>query len=382
MQTTKRSQIQPGYLIGFMLIIFAFLFIANCDELKGNVYHTPLGNPHAGPLAGYPEGSYAAGDSTANVIQVGSGTPESCTSKAFIETVETATKVNNSETTISFNCGTEPVTITLDRPARIFNNANKVVIDGGHTVALSGGGRTRILYMNTCDGEMGWRGGSYNCNTEPYPDLTVQNLIFADGNSSSEAEAFYKDSGGGAIFVRGNRFKAINCRFFNNVCTKTGPDVGGGAIRVLNFSQIDSDRIYIRNCTFGGRSGYGNKGANGGAISSLFTSWTITNSVLSYNQAKGWGANPAAPTTPGGGSGGAIYNDGRTMTLTISGSLIEENEVKEHGSSIFFVSNNHDGTVNISSSTLHSKGGTWYPNYQGISAHSDTNYSVSGSTID
>ncbi len=33
----------------------------------------------------------------------------------------------------------------------------------------------------------------------------------------------------------------------------------------------------------------------------------------SHNNAIGHGANPAEPGTPGGGSGGAIYNDGNTL---------------------------------------------------------------------
>ena len=41
--------------------------------------------------------------------------------------------------------------------------------------------------------------------------VTVQNLTFVDGNAKSE------EDGGGAIFVRGGRFKVINSRFLNNV---------------------------------------------------------------------------------------------------------------------------------------------------------------------
>ena len=35
------------------------------------------------------------------------------------------------------------------------------------------------------------------------------------------------------------------------------------------------------------------------------------------NSAIGNGANPAQGGTPGGGSGGVIYNDGNTFTLTL-----------------------------------------------------------------
>ncbi len=42
-------------------------------------------------------------------------------------------------------------------------------------------------------------------------------------------------SGGvGVVFARGGRVKEINSRFFNNRCGETGPDLGGGALRVLS----------------------------------------------------------------------------------------------------------------------------------------------------
>ncbi len=60
----------------------------------------------------------------------------------------------------------------------------------------------------------------------------------------------------------------------------------------------------------------GEHGSNGGALGSIGTSWTIVNSVFSGNKAVGIGENPARAGTPGGGLGGAIYNDGDGYTLT------------------------------------------------------------------
>ena len=88
--------------------------------------------------------------------------------------------------------------------------------------------------------------------------------------------------------------------------------------------------MYIVNSTFGGAQGYGNFGSNGGAVSSIGVSWTIINCLFSYNRAIGNGGNPAQSGTNGGGSGGAIYNDGNTMTLTILGTLIEKNKVNSY----------------------------------------------------
>jgi len=228
--------------------------------------------------------------------------------------------------------------------------------------------------MNTCDQAQHWT--TSHCDNQETPRLTVQNITFADGNSMSETG----DKGGGAIFASGGRFKAVNCRFFNNYCASTGPDVGGGALRV--FQQYNNLPVYLVNCTFGGADGYGNVGSNGGGISSIGVSWTIINCLFSYNKAIGNGGNPAQAKTPGGGSGGAIYNDGNTMTLTVLGSLIEQNQVNAYGASIFFVTNNHTGNIRIDQTISRNNiGGSWYPVYPGISMHEDTKISVTNSTI-
>jgi len=368
----------PIFSISIVLsLLFAF-FLSNCkkDDVNTNTeFHNPLANPASGPPAGNPDGNYAvppeaAPEDVSNPDHIiGTGTPESCTAEAFIEAVALGG-------TIVFDCGSEPITITLDRPAKVFNDATPdVVIDGGGLVTLSGGGKSRILYMNTCDENQNWT--SSHCQNQDHPRLTVQNITFADGNSTAETEY----DGGAAIWVRGGRFKAVNCRFFNNVCAGTGADVGGAAIRV--FSQYENLPVYIVNTTFGGADGYGNIGSNGGGISSIGVSWTIINSFFSHNKAIGNGANPAETGTPGGGSGGAIYNDGNTMTLTILGTLIEQNEVNEHGSAIFFVTNDHSGNIRIDESVIKNNiGGSWYPVYPGISMHSDTKIDVSNSVIE
>ena len=94
------------------------------------------------------------------------------------------------------------------------------------------------------------------------------------------------------------------------------------------------------------------------------------------------GGNPAVSGTPGGGSGGAIYNDGNTMTLTLCGTLIEYNEVNAYGAAIFFVSNDHSGNIVIDQTISRNNiGGSWYPAYPGISMHADTRIVVTNSTI-
>jgi hypothetical protein len=247
---------------------------------------------------------------------------------------------------ITFNCGPDPATIVLDQTAKVFNDTGpEIVIDGGGRVTLSGGGRVRILYMDTCD--QAQHCTSSHCDNQDSPHLTVQNLTFVDGNSTGQDN---EGGGGGAIFVRGGRFKAINSRFFHNVCEPSGPDLGGGAIRVL--SQYNTEPVYIVGCTFGGTTELANACSNGAGLSSIGVSYTVLNSLFAFNQATGHGANPAQAGTSGGGSGGAIYNDGNTYTLTLCGVAMHDNHANAGGGAIFYVSNNNTGTMVIQDSTL------------------------------
>lgn len=228
--------------------------------------------------------------------------------------------------------------------------------------------------MNTCDQNQVWT--TDHAQNQDHPHLTVQNITFANGNSKGDAEY----DGGGAIWVRGGRLKVVNCRFINNVCSSEGPDVGGGAIRV--FDQYNGLPVYVVNSTFGGGEGLGNVGSNGGAISSIGVSWTIINSIFSYNEAIGNGGNPAKSGSSGGGSGGAIYNDGNKMTLTLIGTRIENNKVNAFGSGIFFVTNDHSGDIKLDNTVIENNiGGSWYPVVPGISMHSDTKINITNSEI-
>ncbi|MCP4967732.1 MAG: hypothetical protein GY926_21175 [bacterium] len=268
---------------------------------------------------------------------IGNGTAASCTSQAVVDAVAEGG-------VIVFDCGPDPVTIEMLEEAKVFNDTGpEIVIDGGGLVTLSGRGQNRILYMNTCDQSLVWT--TSHCQNQDHPRLTVQNLTFIEGNSKGD-----DPDGGGAIWVRGGRFKIVNSRFFNNVCNDVGPDVGGAAVRV--FSQYQGLPVYVVNSTFGGADGYGNVCSNGGGLSSIGVSYTVINSLFTHNLAIGNGANPAQGGTPGGGSGGAIYNDGNTFTLTVIDTVIEDNHANEGGGAIFYVSNDRSGTLRIEDSTL------------------------------
>jgi hypothetical protein len=340
-----------------------------------NGFNNPLADPASGPPAGNPNGNCSIGlpsdavpeDVTSPDHVVGDGTPESCTSDAVVAAVAQGG-------VITFECGPDPVVIKMTETAKVFNDTGPlIVIDGGGKVVLSGDGTHRILYMNTCDEAQVWT--TSHCQDQDHPRLSIQNITFADGNAKT------LEDGGGAIYARGGRIKIINSRFFNNVCDDVGPDIGGAAVRVL--SQFEGRPVYVVNSTFGGdANGFGNVCSNGGGVSSIGVSWTIVNSLFSDNRAIGNGGNPAQAGTPGGGSGGAIYNDGNTMTLSLCGALIEHNSVNAYGSAIFFVTNDHTGNIVINDSVIrNNSGGSWYAQ-PGISMHEDTRIEINNSTLE
>ncbi len=300
--------------------------------------------PRPLPVAGNPDGTATvpveaqAADTSNPDVVIGDGTAAGCTSAAVVDAVAQGG-------VIIFDCGPEPVTIEMDETAKVFNDRGpEIVLDGRGLVTLSGRGTRRILYMNTCDPDQIWT--TSHCNVQDHPRLTVQNLTFVEGHANGQDLA----GGGGAIYVRGGRFKVVNSRFSNNSCDSVGPDVGGAAIRV--FDQYQDLPVYVVSSTFGGADGLGNVCSNGGGLSGIGVSFTVLNSLFTHNDAIGYGANPARSGTPGGGSGGAIYNDGNTFTLTVAGTRIEDNHANEGGGAIFFVSNDRTGTLIIDGSEL------------------------------
>jgi hypothetical protein len=264
---------------------------------------------------------------------VGRGTAASCTSAAVLAAVRAGG-------IIRFSCGPKPVTIRLSATAKVRNTSSQVVLDGGGLVTLSGEGRRRILYLDTCDPAQVWT--TSHCQDQSSPKLVVQNLTFTDGNSTGQR---FDGGGGGAIFDRGGQLRIVDTAFAANRCERDGPDIGGGAVRAL--SQYNGRPVYVVGSSF-----TANVCSNGGALSSIGVSWAVLNSRFIANRAIGIGANPSQPGTPGGGSGGAIYNDGDRMTLSIAGSTFLDNRATEGGGAIFFVSDDRSGTMAIAHSRL------------------------------
>jgi hypothetical protein len=288
---------------------------------------------------------------------IGHGTPASCTSAAVVRAVAAGG-------IITFNCGQKPVTITMTATAKVNKRSHLVVLDGGGLVTLSGAGKRRILFSDTCAGT--W--STSDCVNQPYPQVVVQNITFANGyNGTHQAKCtanavpcwFGGVDGGGAIYAEGGQFRAVNARFLNNRCYSFGPDLGGGAIRVL--AQYKNRPVYITRDTFsGGRC------SNGAALSSIDVQWDVLNSVFSNNKAVGWGANPAAHGTSGGGSGGAIYNDGSNYDTLVAGSVMRNNTAREGGGAVFFVVDSGWGKLTFNESQLHHNTSGEFQTFPGV----------------
>jgi hypothetical protein len=328
------------------------------------------------PSPGNPEGQAAIPadadpiDTSHPTTVIGNGTAASCTSAAVVDAVAQGG-------VITFDCGPSPVVITMSATAKVVNTTESVVLDGGGKVTLSGGGQRRILYMNTCDQAQTWT--TSHCEDQQYPQLTLQNIAFTDGNSTGQDT---DGGGGGAVFASGGRLKIVNSRFTANRCDSTGPDLGGAAVRALE--QWENLPVYVVDSTFGGAPGLGGICSNGGALSSIGVSWDVINCVMSYNEAIGDGANPARAGTPGGGSGGAIYTDGDTYTLTVAGSVIEDNQANEGGGAVFYVSDDRTGTLAFDDSTLSDNVSRGFSTagYPGVFFLGRGNPSVSGSSLE
>src|SRR6266567_2494569 len=305
-----------------------------------------VGNSHG--HAYVPPVARAANTSDPNHV-IGAGTPASCTSAAVVRAVAEGG-------VITFNCGRNPVTITMTATAKVVNTSHQVVLDGRGKVTLSGGGKIRILYMNTCDPKQKFI--TSDCWEQQWPQLVVQNLAFKDAYSAMR-QSSTSNYGGGAIFAEGGQLKVVNSAFLDNRCYEDGPDLGGAAIRA--YGMCTGSPVYITHDTFSG-----NTCSNGAALSGLYANFDVTNSLLTANKAIGWGANPARPGTPGGGSGGAIYTDGDRYNLIIDGTVMRDNNAREGGGAIFFVVNAGGGTLRIEYSTLEDNPSGVFQNAPGI----------------
>ena len=321
-------------LVGAVAVSFGAMRVASAGAANATTAAVRIMSTSAVPDFGNPKGHVyvpAAGravDTKHPNHVIGNGTPAGCTSAAVVRDVAAGG-------IIAFNCGPKPITIVMTTTAIVIKTRRSVVLDGGGLITLSGGRKRRILYSDTCAGT--W--STDDCVNQPYPQIVVQNITFEDGYNGAHQAACTANiptcwyggvDGGGAIYVEGGQFRAVNSRFLDNGCYAYGPDLGGGAIRAL--AQYENRPVYITDDTFrGGRC------ANGGALSSISVQWDVLNSRFTNNKAIGWGANPASRGTPGGGSGGAIYLDGTDDNALIAGTVMDTNSAREGGGAVFDV---------------------------------------------
>ncbi len=207
--------------------------------------------------------------------------------------------------------------------------SSDTVIDGGNLVTLSGGNNTRILHLNSY----------YNLST---PSLTVQNLTLTNGHTSDVSNTTQTTQGGAAIYRVGGTLTVINSKFLNNVGPVTGQDVAGGAIYSVGGGTT----------TIVGSVFQGNQASNGGAIGSLGSALTLTNSEVSNNTATGNGGNPG-----NGGNGGGIYIDGENsyfgVAVNLSGVKVANNKGNAYGGGLMHVAY-HGETTKIDQSSFDS----------------------------
>jgi hypothetical protein len=165
---------------------------------------TPAKNGNPTGKAAIPAEARAA-DTSHPTRVIGNGTAASCTSAAVVSAVAKGG-------IITFACGPAPVTIAMTATAKVRNNTGaKIVLDGGGLVTLSGGGKRRILYMNTCDKAQVWT--TSHCNDQAEPRLVLKRLRLVRGNSTGETT---DGGGGGAVFVRGGRLTIVDSTFADN----------------------------------------------------------------------------------------------------------------------------------------------------------------------
>ena len=251
-------------------------------------------------------------DVSAPTATVGDGTAASCTEAALQQAA-------TGGGTIVFACGSAPVTITVTAQIAF---TKETVLDGGGRVTLSGGGTSRILYLDS----------DYNT---PTPRLVVQRLSFRDGKSP--ATGVDTAQGGAAIYRDGGSLTVIDSAFDGNHAPATGQAVAGGAI----YGFRGGETIIV------GSTFTNNAASDGGAVGSLNADLTIIDSTFTNNAATGTGGNPG-----NGGCGGALYMDGRDEKTSLCGAILHDNTAGAIGGGFFRVSNDHTGSFAMDRSSV------------------------------
>lgn len=197
---------------------------------------------------------------------VGDGTPDNCSEDALNMALETGG-------IIRFRCGANPLTIDVSAEKVI---SRDTVIDGGNTITLDGGGKSRLFVL----GAPGGRPAS----------LTLQYLTLRRGYATITPASAGAPSraGGGAVLQFGGSLIITDSVLRDSDASSTGPDESGGAVCSLG------GRLVIARSLFDG-----NRAGSGGAVAAIGTELTFLRAQLTNNQAVGQG-------TGAEGIGGAL----------------------------------------------------------------------------
>jgi hypothetical protein len=310
------------------------------------------GNPNGSCAAGVPSGGQLADVSSPTTV-VGTGTAASCTFSALNTAVGKAG-------VITFDCGADPVTISVTSTLNLSITKN-TVIDGGSKVTLDGGHAVALL---------NFAGTNYQVNETR---VTLQRLALVNGKTNPKEQIptapapcsqGYNDGQGGAIHLNDGNLTVIDCLFDGNQAAQLGPDTGGGAI----YIEGSKHGALIVGSTF-----TNNSGSNAGGVGALQAELDIYNSLFKNNTATGHDANNDDPSMckainndqneiGSGGNGGAIYGDGVNFNITLCGDAVLNNAAGTNafGGGLFFTSDNMAGVLTIADTTMTGNtGGSW-----------------------
>jgi hypothetical protein len=300
-----------------------------------------------------PSGAQAADVSHPTTV-VGTGTAASCTFGAL----DSAVKQGG---VITFNCGSDPVTIGVTA-TMVLKTTTDTVIDGGNTITLDGGNAVQILNFNGPD----WMKNEAR--------VTLQHLTFINAKTTptqaiptapAPCSQGFNDGEGGAVYVNDGNLTVIDCTFSHNEAAQLGPDTGGGAIYITGSKH----GALIVGSVF-----TDNSASNAGAVGGLFAELDIYDSLFQNNTATGNGANSNDASMcsavnnnqheiGSGGNGGAIYQDGGASTnVVLCGIDVVDNKagMGGFGGGVFMTSNDFSGTITVQDSTIMGNtGGSW-----------------------
>lgn len=319
------------------------------------------GTNDGGYFAGNPDGACTGAipaegkpaDVSSPTTVVGTGTPASCVQSTLSAAIAAGG-------VITFDCGAAPHTIAVSATMNLPTNKN-TVIDGGRKVTLDGGGNVQILRFDS---------PNFMKNETR---VTLQHLRFVNGKiaGSSPIPAApapcsqgFNAGEGGAIFMRDGNLSVIDSIFENDKAAPLGPDVAGGAIRILGSKH----GVVIVSSTF-----VNDTASNGAAVGCLFSELDVYNSLFDGNVASGHDANNDDATKcnvinngqheiGSGGNGGALYSDGQSVNVVLCGDKIVNNHAGTNafGGGLFFTSNDFGGTLTIADTTMTGNtGGHW-----------------------